>query len=550
MVKKFNMFGNELVPCICGKEARLAICGVGSYVRCVWCGRGTYMCTTREEALSLWEKMTAAETAAKEVNKVTENKQGIEYIKTEYIYPHPENPRKDLGDLTELAESIKKNGVMQNLTVIPGHRLTDEEWQELTKQYREIPSEEVKKQLNGGWKPDGYTLIIGHRRHAAACLAGITELPCKVVSGMSRRNQLSVMLEENMQRNDLTIIEQAQGFQLMLDLGETEDSIAEKTGFSKTTVRHRLNIAKLDQKELKKREQDEYFQLTLKDLYELEKVKDVKIRNKILKEASNSRNLVSRVQSAVAETKRKENEKVITAMLKKLGVKKAPKEVENEQWSRKWKTVKEFELDKSVPKQIKLPKVEGELLYVVWYRDVKVIMKAPKEKRELSPYEKEQKEKDKKKRQIREVLKESSARRKELILNIISGKIDAVKDEEKEMELIWQALIPLGTYIYESTLRRFFLEKDEYKCTDEEKKAAQKKANGLSILHQMLVTLHEAMASTNETFNWGLQFNPAKGDALLKGYEALEPYGWYFEDEAEKKVLDGTHELYVKEVQK
>ena len=55
------------------------------------------------------------------------------------------------------------------------------------------------------------------------------------------------MLLENIQREDLTIQEQAQGFQMMLDLGDTEDQIAEKTGFSKSTVRHRLNIAKLDQ---------------------------------------------------------------------------------------------------------------------------------------------------------------------------------------------------------------------------------------------------------------------------------------------------------------
>lgn len=39
------------------------------------------------------------------------------------------------------------------------------------------------------------------------------------------------MLEENMQREDLTVWEQAQGFQMMLDLGETEDTIADKTGF-------------------------------------------------------------------------------------------------------------------------------------------------------------------------------------------------------------------------------------------------------------------------------------------------------------------------------
>ena len=40
-------------------------------------------------------------------------------IKVSNLYPHPDNPRKDLGDLTELVESIKKNGIMQNLTVIP-----------------------------------------------------------------------------------------------------------------------------------------------------------------------------------------------------------------------------------------------------------------------------------------------------------------------------------------------------------------------------------------------------------------------------------------------
>ena len=40
---------------------------------------------------------------------------GIVTIGLEHIHPHPDNPRKDLGDLTELAESIKKNGIMQNL---------------------------------------------------------------------------------------------------------------------------------------------------------------------------------------------------------------------------------------------------------------------------------------------------------------------------------------------------------------------------------------------------------------------------------------------------
>lgn len=170
-------------------------------------------------------------------------------IGLEHIHPHPDNPRKDLGDLTELAESIKKNGIMQNLTVIPKEG-----------------------------EPGEYITIIGHRRSAAAKLAGVTEAPCRVVEDMTDKEQMSTMLEENMQRNDLTIWEQAQGFQMMLDLGETEDTIAEKTGFSKKTIRHRLNIAKLDSKTLMEKERQDGYQLSLTDLYELEKIKDVKTR--------------------------------------------------------------------------------------------------------------------------------------------------------------------------------------------------------------------------------------------------------------------------------
>ena len=46
---------------------------------------------------------------------------GITNINAKLIHQHPDNPRKDLGDLTELSESIKKKGIMQNLTVIPGY---------------------------------------------------------------------------------------------------------------------------------------------------------------------------------------------------------------------------------------------------------------------------------------------------------------------------------------------------------------------------------------------------------------------------------------------
>ena len=138
----------------------------------------------------------------------------------ELLKPHPKNPRKDVGDVTELAESIKANGIFQPLTVLSGDCI------------------------------DGYTVVIGHRRLAAAKLAGLKKVPCNVAE-MTEQEQISTMLLENMQRNDLTVYEQAQGFQMMLDLGETEQSIAEKTGFSKKTVKHRLKLLELDPEQIR-----------------------------------------------------------------------------------------------------------------------------------------------------------------------------------------------------------------------------------------------------------------------------------------------------------
>ena len=85
---------------------------------------------------------------------------------------------------------------MQNLTVVPGH------WDE-----------------NRAHHEEGYTLIIGHRRFAAGKMAGVTMYPCRIVQDMSYKDQVGTMLEENMQRIDLTVLEQAEGFQMMLDLG-------------------------------------------------------------------------------------------------------------------------------------------------------------------------------------------------------------------------------------------------------------------------------------------------------------------------------------------
>jgi ParB family chromosome partitioning protein len=172
----------------------------------------------------------------------------IEYIHTSVLHPHPDNPRKELGDLTELAASIKAKGVLQNLTVVPDT------------------------------KDGGYRIIIGHRRHAASKLAGLTDLPC-VIADMTPQEQFETMMVENVQRSDLTVYEQAEGFQMMLDMGGSVEEVAQKTGFSETTVRNRISLLRLDKKKFDKAEERG---ANLTDYLKLNAIKDPERRNKVL----------------------------------------------------------------------------------------------------------------------------------------------------------------------------------------------------------------------------------------------------------------------------
>lgn len=348
-------------------------------------------------------------------------------IGLEHIHPHPDNPRKDLGDLTELAESIKKNGILQNLTVIPKEG-----------------------------EPGEYIAIIGHRRSAAAKLAGITEAPCRIVGGMTHKEQVSTMLEENMQRGDLTIWEQAQGFQMMLDLGETEDTIAEKTGFSKKTIRHRLNIAKLDSKTLMEKERQDGYQLTLTDMYELEKIKDIKTRNKILKESTDSRDLARRAINAQNEQKRQENMKLYVAIMKKLGLKKAPKEADSEFYTDKWERVESYSLDKEPPKTMKLKDNGEPMFYLERYGTLYAIRKAKKVKKVLTPEEEAKKQNMRNKKQIKAILKEAADTRKVFIEGILSGRIKKVTDEKQVEADLFEQMMDWETFTGHNKLIQFF----------------------------------------------------------------------------------------------
>lgn len=178
-------------------------------------------------------------------------------LEIEWLHPHPHNPRKDLGDLTDLIESIKAVGIKQNLTVVPD------------------------RNENGEIIDESYTVIIGHRRMAAAKAAGLTYLPCAIDMDITPAEQIALMLHENMQRRQLTPQEEGLAFQqLQLEFGWSVGKISEYSGFSETTVRDRLRITQFDKAKVKKAYEDR--QPKLVEFEALSKVKNEETRNKLL----------------------------------------------------------------------------------------------------------------------------------------------------------------------------------------------------------------------------------------------------------------------------
>lgn len=139
------------------------------------------------------------------------------------IKPHDSNARKDIGDVTDLAASIKAVGVLEPLVVAP---------------------------INGS----GYRLIAGHRRLAAAVEAGLFTVPVLARADLDTEpKQLEAMLVENTQRVDLTPVEEAQAYaQLVAFPGYTPAKAAKATGRSVKTVKARLAIANLPKATLDK----------------------------------------------------------------------------------------------------------------------------------------------------------------------------------------------------------------------------------------------------------------------------------------------------------
>jgi ParB family transcriptional regulator, chromosome partitioning protein len=134
-------------------------------------------------------------------------------IALEKLDPNPEQPRVELGDLSELTASIAEKGVLEPLLVRPSS-------------------------FTGRWM-----IIAGERRWRAARQAGLTEVPC-VEMNVDDRTVAEIALIENMQRKDLTVWEEADGLLSLCErFGHTHEEVARKVGKSRSTVTEALSIA-------------------------------------------------------------------------------------------------------------------------------------------------------------------------------------------------------------------------------------------------------------------------------------------------------------------
>ena len=142
-------------------------------------------------------------------------RKGVILLGIEQIEPNRAQPRRYFDELhiLELSESIRANGILQPLLV----------------------------RREG----EGYAIVAGERRWRAAQRAGLRELPC-IVRDVSEPQAFELALIENIQREDLNAIEEAQAYQRLIeDHGLTQEELAQRVGKDRSTVANALRLLRL-----------------------------------------------------------------------------------------------------------------------------------------------------------------------------------------------------------------------------------------------------------------------------------------------------------------
>ena len=135
------------------------------------------------------------------------------FIPIEDIQPNPSQPRRAMGDLSELTASVREKGVLEAILVRP----------------------------MGG----RFQIIAGERRYRAAVEAGLSEIPC-LVRECSDAEVMEIALVENLQRKDLSPFEEAEGLKALAEsFGYTHEMMAEKLGKSRTSITEALSLTSM-----------------------------------------------------------------------------------------------------------------------------------------------------------------------------------------------------------------------------------------------------------------------------------------------------------------
>ncbi len=140
------------------------------------------------------------------------------FVKITKVEPNREQPRKNFDEdsLLELSESIKQHGILQPLLVQD--------------------------------KKDYFEIIAGERRWRAAKMAGMKEIPV-IIKKLSDREAVEISLIENIQREDLNPIEEAQAYKrLLTEFHLKQDEVAERVSKSRTSVTNSIRLLKLDER--------------------------------------------------------------------------------------------------------------------------------------------------------------------------------------------------------------------------------------------------------------------------------------------------------------
>lgn len=151
-----------------------------------------------------------------EQNMSANNQREVFDVSVSKIKPNPYQPRKtfDQKALEELSDSIKENGLFQPIL--------------------------LRETLVG------YEIISGERRYRASKLAGLKTIPA-IIYDYTDQQMMEVALVENIQREDLSIVEEARSYQSLIDnLGYTQEQLANKVGKSRSHVANIIRLLKLD----------------------------------------------------------------------------------------------------------------------------------------------------------------------------------------------------------------------------------------------------------------------------------------------------------------